>query len=72
MRANPILIQSNSGTLNIKGVSDGVNIGIYTTSGVMVGSAKSSGTSISIVTGLKNGEIALVKIGDKSVKVMMR
>ena len=72
LRANPILIQSNSGTLNIKGVSDGVNIGIYTTSGVMVGSAKSSGTSISIVTGLKNGEIALVKIGDKSVKVMMR
>lgn len=72
MRATPILIQSNSGTLNIQGAEDGVSIGIYTTSGMMVGSAKSSGTSTSIVTGLKNGEIVIVKIGDKSIKIMMK
>lgn len=72
VRANAILFQSDDGTLNIQGAADGVRIGIYTTSGVMIGSAKSSGTSTSIATGLRNGEIAIVKIGDKSVKVVMR
>lgn len=72
VRGNAILIQSSNGTLNIQGAADGASIGIYTTSGMMVGSAKSVGTSTSISTGLKNGEIAIVKIGDKSVKVMMK
>ena len=71
VRGNAILIQSSNGTLNIQGAADGTSIGIYTTSGMMVGSAKSAGTSTSIATGLKNGEIAIVKIGDKSVKVVM-
>ena len=60
---NAILIQSNNGTLNIQGAAEDACISIYTTSGMMVGSAKSVGTSTSISTGLKNGEIAIVKIG---------
>ena len=72
VRGNAILIQSSNGTLNIQGAADGASIGIYTTSGMMVGSAKSAGTSTSIATGLKNGEIAIVKIGDKSVKVVIK
>ena len=72
VRANAILIQSNNGMLNISGADDGTSINIYTTSGVMVGSAKSSGLSTTIATGLKNGEIAIVKIGDKSVKIVMK
>ena len=72
VRANAILIQSNNGMLNISGADDGTSINIYTTSGVMVGSAKSSGSSTTIATGIKNGEIAIVRIGDKSVKVVMK
>lgn len=72
VRANTILIQSYNGTLNIQGASDGTNICIYSTSGMMVGSAKSVGSSASIATSLRNGEIAIVKIGDKSVKVVMK
>ena len=72
VRATPILIHSDNGNLNIQGAMDGVSIGIYTTSGVMVGSDKSSGTSTSIATGLKKGEVAIVKIGDKSIKVVMK
>ena len=72
VRANAILIQSNNGTLNISGANKGTNIDIYTTSGVMVGSAKASSSPTAINTGLKNGEIAIVKIGDKSVKVVMK
>lgn len=72
VRGNAILIQSGNGTITIHGATDGASINIYTASGVMVGSAKSSGSWTSITTGLRNGEIAFVKIDDKSVKVVMR
>ena len=72
VRARAILIQANNGTLSISGAEDGTNIDIYTSSGMMIGSAKSSGDSTSIATGLRNGEIVIVKIGDKAVKVVMK
>ena len=72
VRARAILLQTNNGTLNISGAEDGTNIDIYTSSGMMVGSVKSSGKSTSIATGLRNGEVAIVKIGEKVVKVLMK
>lgn len=71
-RGNAILIQNHNGTLNIMGVQNGATIDVYTLAGVMVGSAKASSTSVSIDTNLRSGEIAIVKIGDKSVKVMIK
>ena len=71
-RGNAILIQSNNGTMNISGVTDGDNITVYSPSGVMVGSAKVYGTSTSIATNLRSGELAIVKIGDKTIKVVMQ
>ena len=70
-RGNAILIQNHNGILNVMGVQDGVTINVYTPSGLMVGSAKVSGTSTSIGTNLCCGEIAIVKIGDNSVKVVI-
>lgn len=72
VKANTILIQCSNGTLNIQGASTGTSISVYSTSGMMVGSAKSIGASTSIATSLRNGEIAIVKIGGKSMKVMMK
>ena len=72
VRARAILIQANNGTLSISGAEDGTNIDIYTSSGMMIGSVKSSGKSTSIATGLINGEVAIVKIGEKVVKVFMK
>lgn len=72
VRANAVLIQSNNGILNISGADDGTCIEIYTTSGVIVGSAKASSSSTAINTSLKNGDIAIVRIGNKSVKIVMR
>ena len=72
VRVNAVLIQSNNGILNISGADDGTCIEIYTTSGIIVGSAIASSSATAINTGLKNGEIAIVRIGNKSVKVMMR
>lgn len=72
VRANAVLIQNYDGTLNITGVADGSDIAVYSVSGIKVGSAKACGNTSSIVTNLKRGEIAIVQIGDKSVKVIMQ
>ena len=53
-------------------IGNGATIDVYTLAGVMVGSVKASSTSVSIDTNLRSGEIAIVKIGDKSVKVMIK
>ena len=72
VRANPVLIQSNGGVLNISGVNDGTDIVVYSVSGQMVGTSKAKGNQTSVFTNTQKGEIVIVKIGDKSVKVVMQ
>ncbi len=72
VRANPVLIQSNGGVLNISGINDGADIVVYSVFGQMVGSSKAMGNQASVFTNMKKGEIAIVKIGDKSVKVAIQ
>ena len=71
-RGNAILIQSCDGVVNVSGVEDGESVCIYTTSGVMVGKVKAHGGHSSIATNICSGEIAIIKIGEKSVKVVMQ
>ena len=70
--ANAVLIQSANGVLNISGVNDGANVSVYTLSGQMVGASKAIDNQTLIITNLQKGEIAIVKIGEKSVKVIMQ
>ena len=72
IRANPVLIQSNGGVLNVSGIDDGTDVVVYSVSGQMVGTSKASGNQATVFTNLPKGEIAIVKIGDKSVKVLMQ
>lgn len=70
--ANPVLIQSNNGKLCITGAKEGADIAVYSTSGVKLGSAIAKGNTTTIPTALKDGEIAIVKIGDNSIKVLVK
>jgi hypothetical protein len=72
VRANPVLIQSNGGVMNISGINDGTEIVVYSVSGQMVGTSKAVNNQASVFTNIKKGEIAIVKIGDKSIKVVMQ
>lgn len=71
VRANAVLIQSHDGTVSVEGVADGTDITIYDTSGQMVGSAKAHCNYTTIATNLRNGSVAIVRIGDKSLKILM-
>ena len=72
IRAKAVLIQGQGGMLTIQGVDDGSYIAVYTASGRMVDSTKANGPQTSLATNIKKGEVAIIKIGEKSVKVMMQ
>lgn len=72
VKAQAVLIQSGSGMVTVSGLDDGTTVCVYNVAGQMLGSAKTSGNHASLSTNLKQGEIAVVKIGDKSMKIVMR
>jgi hypothetical protein len=72
VRAQAVLIQSNGSTLDISGADAGTAINVYDTAGRLVGAAKASAGTTSIGTSLSSGEIGIVKIGEKAVKVVIR
>lgn len=70
--AKAVLIQSQGSMLTIQGIDDGSNIAVYTVSGQMIGSTKAQGNQASLATNIKKGEVAIIKVGEKSVKVVMQ
>lgn len=72
VRANPMLIQSNGNILSVSGAPEGAEIDVYNLSGQKVGSARVASESTDVFTSLKAGEMGIVKIGGKAVKVMIK
>ena len=72
IRTKAVLIQNNGSTLSIIGADEGVPISIYDTTGRLISSTKASTGTTSIETTLQSGEIGIVKIGNKAVKVAIK
>ena len=70
--ATPVLIQSENGRISVSGAGDGTAISVFGTNGVKVGAAVSHGGQAVINTNLSSGSVAIVKIGEKSVKVVVK
>ena len=70
--ARPVLVKTDNGFITVEGVDDRTNISIYTTDGKQVGSAISQNNIATIATSIQPGSIAIVKVGDKAVKVVMK
>jgi hypothetical protein len=70
--AKAMLIHCQGGMLTIYGVDEGSDIAVYTVSGQMVGSIRANGNQAVLTTNIKKGEVAIIKIGEKSVKVVMQ
>ena len=68
----PILIQSHNGTLSIQGADDGTPINVYTMDGRQAGSSVSRNGQATVSTNLQPGSVAIVKIGTRSVKVVVK
>ena len=70
--ANAVLIQGEGGTVNVHGCNEGEQVSVYSINGTKAGSAVSQNGSASINTTLQPGNVAIVKIGEKSVKIIMK
>lgn len=70
--AYPVLIQSQNGQITVKGAADNTPVAVYTTAGAEVGNAISSHGTATISANLPSGTTAIVKIGTRSVKVLVK
>ena len=65
----PVLISANGGTITVRGEQNGLPFAVYTIDGKLLGSATFSNGQASVATGLQSGQVAIVKVGGRSVKV---
>ena len=70
--AQAVLIQSEGGSIKVQGVDEGTQVNVYGINGTQAGSAISQSGAATINTNLQPGSIAIVKIGQKSVKVVIK
>ena len=70
--ADNLQIDAENGEILLSGVDDGTYVFVYSVSGQMVGSTKANGNQATLTTNIKKGEVAIIKIGEKSVKVVMQ
>ena len=65
-------IHSANGQITVTGLTDGTTVAVYDLSGQQVGTATSKGGQVTISTGITAGAAAIVKVGERSVKVTMK
>ena len=70
--ATAALITYTNGTLAISCSLNGETVAVYTTDGVLVGTTTIENGSATIATGLSKDTIVIVKIGEKSIKIIMQ
>lgn len=72
IKAYPLLIQSRENKIVISGAGDGLGISVYTVSGSLVGSTLSQDGQAIISTDLPSGNVVIVKIGNKAIKILLK
>lgn len=72
VRSRAILIKSNGSQLTISGADEGTAINVFDISGRLAGIAKASPDVTTINTSLHCGDIGIVKIGEKAIKVIIK
>ena len=70
--AVPVLVKSSGGVITVEGVGNNTMVSAYTTDGMLVGSATAANRMATINTSLTPGTVAIVKMGGKSVKIIVR
>ena len=70
--AQAVLIQSEGGSIKVQGVDEGAQVNVYSINGTQAGTTISQNGAAIVNTSLQPGSIAIVKIGEKTVKVVVR
>lgn len=67
----PVLISANGGVITVKSEQEGQAVAVYTADGKALGSANVKDGQATIATNIQRGEIVIVKVGGRNVKVKM-
>ena len=71
VKALPVVVQANNGTISVTGANDGTMVEVYSISGTKLGEAKTTLNSATIHTDAQTGSVVIVKVGNKSIKVAL-
>ena len=69
--AKAVLVTSNNGTINITCSLEGESVELYTSDAMFIESTTIENGCATIKSGLSKGDIAIVKIGEKSIKIII-
>ena len=72
MQAMPVLIQAENGEVSVQGVPEGTQVSVYEVNGRELGSNLSRGSNTKVSTQMGTGSVAVVKMGNRAVKVLMK
>ena len=72
VQAVPVLIQTQGNTINVEGAEAGTEIILYGTNGVQLDSVIATTGVASLNASGLSGSVAIVKIGNKTVKVLIK
>lgn len=70
--SNTRQIKIEDGLLTIQNVRNGTYVSVYNANGTFVGSSISQNEQAIIDTNMQPGSVAIVKIGERSVKVIIK
>ena len=69
--AKAVFVTSNNGTINISCSLEGEVVELYTIDAMYIGSTTIENGNATIQSGLSKGDIAIIKIAEKSIKVIL-
>ena len=69
--AKAVFVTSNNGTINISCSLEGENVAVYSSNAMFIGSTTIENGCATIQSGLSKGDIAIIKIAEKSIKVIL-
>jgi hypothetical protein len=72
VRAQTVLIQNNDGIITVHGIEDGLRVSAFSLNGIHEATTVSRNGAAILNTSAKRGSTVVIKIGEKSVKVLMK
>ena len=72
MQAMPVLIQAENGEVSVQGLPEGTLVSVDDVNGRELGSNLSRGNNTRVSTQMGSGSVAVVKMGNRAVKVLMK
>ena len=72
VKAMPVLIQAEGNIISVQGAAEGTEISAYNVNGIKLSSTIANKGITTLNTQLPSGSTAIVKIGEKTVKVLMK